>query len=822
MNNDDISVVSSNYMSTLRTKNIIETPDSYDKLPRIVSVPETMRMDFSRILNKPFLLGTVPWTAATVSNTEFFRISFPDVLYDSYLTSVPFNSSCLGRYKMCVMLQVSGTPMHSGCVIAATTPYYSPKVVDVNSILPCPHVFLMANEATSVCLEVPFYNNTTLIRSKIDSNTPTYSNSGKVCDLVLYVLNALTSSAGSSTNLTVSVHMMFKEADFYVPRNGETLWQAEGWKDELYRIPTQVFDSLANGTKKVVGDVVDIARQAVRGYTGFHSFTQPVLKDRMLVTFKNNIPNSDAPYYLPIMDNHSLFNRIYDDFYFLTDQDEMSVKHIVQKPVYQGTFIVNSNDITGKALSSFPITPFVEINATNSVLTYCSPMRTLYENSRYWKGGLKLHIQSVMTNFHFCKLLVVKNYSPDINYFTDVPLYKDVHNLPTDTLEFSSGGQIQTVCLPYCAMTNQLECTKCPIANILSHGMVTIYLVQPLVYNSNVPLNVSFNCYITADDDFEFMGYDTDLSILLSGSVPSYGTFAAQGLPEVDPSDQSPLLNQNTKAGRDDRGQLFPNESIRDYLRAFKPIFCRELTPSGDNGTLTFPVNHYATAASTYTSSFGSLRTLFYGLSGGLRFKIKITGASEASLYYVPPSTAGDLTNSFIESAITPAIAPAVVALVADNYKFAPTIMPFPLPQIEMPDYVRPLGSTTSMTSSSSNVFELECEIPNISHLNFLGDSRNSYYGLPTSTPLTDMGSITLCYLSSLIGAVYRPIQIQVYIALADEARLGFQTYAPRKIVASAAGYRLSPYGTVPSGTNVGGIVVGITDVQASYYFKSS
>lgn len=809
-------------MSTLRTKNIIETPDSYDKLPRIISVPAAMKMDFSRILNKPFLLGTVPWTAITASNTEFFRISFPDVLYDSYLTSVPFNSSCLGRYKMCVMLQVSGTPMHSGCLIAATTPYYSPKVVDVNSILPCPHVFLMANEATSVCLEVPFYSNTTLVRSKIDVNTPTYSNSGKVCDLVLYVLNALTSSTGSSTNLTVSVHMVFKEADFYVPRNGETLWQAQGFLDELYRIPTQALDGLANGTKKVVGDVVDLARQAVRGYTGFHSFTVPALKDRMLVSFKNNIPNTDAPYFLPIMDNHSLFNRIYDDFYFLTDQDEMSVKHLVQKPVFLGTFVVNSNDATGKALSCFPITPYVEVNANNSSLTYCSPMRTLYENSRYWKGGLKLHIQSVMTNFHFCKVLVVKNYSPDIDYYTNVPLYKDVHNLPTDTLEFSSGGQIQTVCLPYCAMTSQLECTKCPIANILSHGMVTIYLVQPLVYNSNVPLSVSFNCYLTADDDFEYMGYDTDLSILLTGTVPSYGTFVGEGLPEVDPSDQSPILNQTTRAGRDDKAQLFPNESIRDYLRAFKPIFVREIFPTSDHGKITFPVNHYATAASTYTSSFGSLRSLYYGLSGGLRFKIKIVGAAEASIYYVPPSTSANLTTPFINSAVTPAPAPSVATLVEDSYRFSPSVMPFPLPQIEMPDYIRPLGGVTSVTSNSSNVFELECEIPNISHVNFLGDSTNCYYGSPTLGPLTDMGSITLCYLSATNSIIYRPIQVQVYIALADEARLGFQTYSPRKIVASVAGLRLSPYGSAPAGTNVGGIPVSLVGFQAAYYFKSS
>lgn len=514
-------------------------------------------MDFSRILNKPFLITTIPWTTSTVTRTELTRIPFPAALYTNALAKIPFDSSCMYRMKMCLLMQVSGTPMHQGTLIAASFPNGSSAIVNPNQMMNAPHVFLSANESTSVCLNVPFYINSTLANTAGSKQPISFSGFDEnFADLVIYVMNPLAVSTGSSTTISVSIHAMILEADFYVPKVGSIGYQSQGFTesfssftDVLYKIPTQIFDSVASGAKNTSRDLIDSLRKSLRMYTGFHNPNSTSVDMRMIPTLRN-FPNLvDQPTLYEKLDPHSQYDRIYNDFYFRTDTDEMSLNHLLSKPAYVGTFNLTSNDSTGKNLMALPISPMVEYlnasSASDSLLFY-SNLRTFYELSRFWRGGLKLHIQSNMTNFHYCKLLVVRNYSMDVLAATKVPLYKDTHNLITDTLEFSAGGQIQTIDLPYCSPLDQIECSKDLVAAAFAHGMMYVYLVQPLTYNSNVPTFVNFNCYITAGEDFQYYGYSTDNYQLTPGTAPTYPT-----IPNItiNTDEQAPYLVVNKRYG---------------------------------------------------------------------------------------------------------------------------------------------------------------------------------------------------------------------------------------------------------------------------------
>jgi hypothetical protein len=112
-----------------------------------------------------------------------------------------------------------------------------------------------------------------------------------------------------------------------------------------------------------------------------------------------------------------------------------------------------------------------------------------------------------MSNFHYCKLLVAKDYSIRKNGLTQYPSFSSVPNLLTDTLEFSAGGQVQTIELPFLSPLEVLPNTYDWNLIASQLGMYYVYLAQSLVTNGTVVSSANFNVYISAGDDFSFYGY---------------------------------------------------------------------------------------------------------------------------------------------------------------------------------------------------------------------------------------------------------------------------------------------------------------------------
>lgn len=164
-----INNIDSEFFSSLKTKDSVESGMTYNKLVGVTSIPKSLKMDYSRILDKPFLLTTTTWSTSDAVG-ELYRLALPSAIYNNYLAKVPFDSSTLYQMRMCLMIQVSGTPMHQGLLLCASVPNGSQVVSNVNSILCAPHCFMNANEATPICLEVPFYANSTLLRTSGSTN----------------------------------------------------------------------------------------------------------------------------------------------------------------------------------------------------------------------------------------------------------------------------------------------------------------------------------------------------------------------------------------------------------------------------------------------------------------------------------------------------------------------------------------------------------------------------------------------------------------------------------------------------------------------------
>jgi len=59
---NSVNTISSNFYSQVRTRSVIEPDYIYDKNYRLNSVDPNLKMDFSRILNKPYFIKNIVWT----------------------------------------------------------------------------------------------------------------------------------------------------------------------------------------------------------------------------------------------------------------------------------------------------------------------------------------------------------------------------------------------------------------------------------------------------------------------------------------------------------------------------------------------------------------------------------------------------------------------------------------------------------------------------------------------------------------------------------------------------------------------------------------
>lgn len=797
------------YFSTNRSKGQQESPQIFDKFPKLTSVPESLKMDFSTIIDKPIYTNSYEWADTSVTPYSIlYEATFPDDFLINSLIKVPFTSSVFYRTHACLQIQVSGTPMHSGCLLAFVLPIGAPAPVNINQALNAPHAFLFPNESTPVCLEVPFYSATTLRKywsSPSDrdfSYTSPFTGHAK---LFFMLVNSLVAPLAGTKNVVISISTILKDSEFYVPKVPTLTFQAQSM-EKIYKIPTYIFDGLAVGTKKVTGDLIDGLRGALKMYTGFHNPNSTAINHRIIYSDRNFPNNVDQPTLMEKLDPYTQYDKIYDDYYFMTDQDEMDMKYLLSKPAFLGSFNVKKQDNIGKALMCYPITPLVEINAAglfSGSLDFASNLRTYYELSKYWRGSINMHIQAVMTNFHFCKIQVTRNYATNTNLFTSIPQYQACRALPTDVLEFSAGGQVQTVNLPYCAVVDQLDCTKCLTINAAQHGMVYLYLASPLITNGSVSDDIKFNIYYTAGPDFQYFGYATDPINVKTTNFSAFSvgrtienkldTFVAEAETIVSTSSQGDLnLSKTTDDELHFSRHFHPIVNVRDYMRRFYQLATINLLPGVDpidKGTYTQPISKLISPTwSLNNTAFGVILGDYYGFRGGLKFKICVSGTNMCSLKYVPPGISG-LKEIFAQNVSD--LLPSDPLLKVDynlREKYQSTQIPSTCPIIERPSNYFPTSYFAQTIPTGEGVltypqipaqhYQFECVVPQCNIFNFTGGPK--IYGLDYG-PQGDFGNFIFGFIPATNGNAEAPVNtgitITFQVAFADETRLGFQCY---------------------------------------------
>jgi hypothetical protein len=262
--------------------------------------------------------------------------------------------------------------------------------------------------------------------------------------------------------------------------------------------------------KKVTGDLLDKVGSTLKRWTGLHNPNEAVINQRIIqsdVNFSNVV---DTKQFFEKLDPHANSNRIVSEPIFGTTIDEMDVSNITAKDQFLGTFQVSSTDVMGKRLWNKPISPFQGGLGTLPAGIMCvNNLELLHSIHRGWRGGLKLKIQSVMNNKQQVKLKVIKYYNPSPASLISYPDYLSVVNAPSHLLEFTQGGQMLEVNLPYLCRNAITPRGENPDMEPMMHGIYYIYLAQPLVTSDGSPAVAEFNVYMCGDEDLQFYGYVT-------------------------------------------------------------------------------------------------------------------------------------------------------------------------------------------------------------------------------------------------------------------------------------------------------------------------
>jgi hypothetical protein len=465
------------------------------------------------------------------------------------------------------------------------------------------------------------------------------------------------------------------------------------------------------------------------------------------------------------LDPYPEVDRIVDRPIFNTQVDEMSLKHILSKPQYVGSFTSFASDPVGKLLWTRPISPnHGGLNpATRSI---ANNIELLHFISRSWRGSLNIHIQSVMNNKQQIKLRLIQMYNPPTKVAVAMPTYQSLLSGPSHLMEFTGGGQIQTITLPYLCRNQTVPCSPDLAFEALYHGLYYIFVAQPLANSSGSPLNVNFNIFVSCGDDFTFHGYGTEIG----RQVPFVETalfdpldsikeeeepvsqFFTQGLNVMnEPQDSSPLERYSTTINRSEAHQerLISPIDVRPIIRRMYHTVSLVLTA----GTNVLPLEGFVGEKVTIPFTITPMQMvtgMYYGKSCGLKIKLKTTDDTDLTVKFVPPHMNADNSTGKVRgSVIVPPTLGTPIGITAAG---------FPFPVLEM----------SQDSHGATKIYEFV--VPDASFFKFVGGPEK--YSVVEPVLASSRFGTLLIYAT-------KPASVAVYVGMTDESRLGFHAVAP-------------------------------------------
>lgn len=808
-----------------------------------ISIPEAYRIDAKPYIERPFYAGSVKFPA-TAGRYDWLKTPIKrlpgDVIRSNTALLNAMKIGSLYRSDLVLNISLAGTITHAGCVLVAALPplNFYPDVVYgdtsmINTMLTSPHAFLYANEATSVNLSIPWYCNTDLATLNMDlTSEPTMDLSrvsGNYASLVFMVLNPLSPSTGSSTELTIVIEACFKNLDIMIPTPRFAEWTAQSG------LIKGLITTTKTGLKQITGDFIDMGANALTGFLGLHNPNDATTRERDVIISRNYHNVVDAPQQFEKLDPFSNYNRIMQSPLYGSDVDEMAISHIVSKRQMIGSFKVDVNDTVGKLYWIRPISPFQgAIDDAEDSMVGCNNIELMHALHRAWRGDLKIIITSVMNNKQQCKLKLLKLYNPPKNALTTVPTYQSIANAPSHLMEFTQGGQEHVITLPYLARNEVMPCSENLNYEAFAHGLYYIYLAQPLANSDGSPTSIEFNVFMEGAPNLTFYGYtmkqvDTsnftfprnertdetsiDQKEIDVKRVPILGKRLKLSRKSRDEAEISKgfqaqsgsikVMNepqrQSDNRGYDDKelnaifsSRLRPNLDVRPLIRRMYIMPTDPITLEGsEQQQAIFPlsavVGETMPSIDRIQSPLCAVSTMYYGKNVGFKvaiaiqeYKLEATthpAAQDIRVYYIPPGiTLSDDNLSMLGMGVNPACIDSALTPAYGPYA------PYQLDAVQ--------------TSPHQYLFEFI--IPDVTYFKYMGSPNKMSGGIIEPLATSDFGTLFLVVMNNTDVKITNKITIRV--GLTDESRMGHHAMATPYLLDKAFSPYVEASGSPPSG----------------------
>lgn len=775
-------------------------------------------MNYDQFLHKPLFIDNFNWSTVNAAGTNIGGVQIPrDIFNTNSFLAIPWKSSCYYRLKGKLVIQVAGTVRHSGILLASAQPFVVPVTAPINSLLAAPHAFIYANQSNPAIVEIPFYNPSPLRQTQDNDRTCHLAiqrdASDSYSDVLIRIINPLSAPTGGSTTVVVTVHMILDELEFYTPAPVDIVYAQS-------KVITQAMDSVASILKQKSSDYIDNVRGALHQWTGLHNpnIDVPLNKHFMQTRANPNVIDAVTTYdtlHPYAMDESGTTSAAF----FHTETDEMDMKYLLSIPQEISTRIpIPLNSAVGTQLFCRPITPFMGVrNSLTDTHTIKSIQSKLAFCTSHWSGDMELMLQVDMSNTQFLKLLVVLDYTRNINS-TNLGVagsptsFSPYQGTLTHTLEFAGGGSIQCVNLPFMSAFRQLPLTTDWRANALSHGIVRIYVLQPPVVSDDVAVP-ELNVYYRCKENFQLYGFNHRRGFY-GGTSPIPPALAASNenqdvmtVQSISMSESSMLDTTTSQECVTDKGpskpsvvygpgNLRPIVSVRDIIRRVYPVYIAELTPSttAKVNYLNVPlqglfrsrqIGTNFVGTESHTTPLSIVSDLFYGFRGSMKLKIMITGSNASAVHFYPPniSVTSEGANN-VYTMTTPST--TNVTFIADEVG---SCLPFPdyprtVPNTtfqEMSDFNRRpsiVHATAGIGSLSDSVSIHDVHVPYMSHQDFVtNDGKLLSLNTPQSSS-DSLGSLKISYTPVIVSpagatVVLSKVHITIFVGLGDDARFG-------------------------------------------------
>lgn len=788
-------------------------------------------IDLSPFVGRYFWVTSQQWATSTARYTVSSLVeNIPQDVFDANLSLTnAIKMGAIYRSKLTLAISLGGTLAHSGCILVSAIP---PRTSDlynlgknlINTALTSPHAFLYANEATSVELSIPWYCNTDYAALTVDDGDMAQADFSEPKNnygtLVMIVVNPLVTTNGSNS-IQVSVEARFDELDVKIPMPKFLEWKSEGIMSGL-----AAASKTGKKVSNAVGDIFDGASKMFSALTGLHNPNKPVINSRQIVTNRNFTNQVEGEQMFEKLDPYTT-ERITDDYIFGTRNDEMLTSYIVSKEQFVGTFSVTTGDVVGKLLWSRPIAPWQGAED----YSFANNISLMYFLSRAWQGDFEIILRSSCTNKQQFKLIVSRLYHPQLKAMTGYPTMGSIANSLSQMVEFSGGGQEHIIEMPYLARTEVTPCTQDLGAVGMTHGIYYVYLSQVLTIGDDSPTTAEVNVFIRSKN-LSFYGYSTENPLTLvaranraegdsSGTVtefvPSYGmnkmvseggsdscvrcnhevvvnrevcikcmTEAIDKIPKEDkgveynpfrpegievmnePQMQTNDLVEEVKP-KIETSRLHRIHSVRDIVRRMYLTGTKTWSVANKGNECYIPlktflngVNKYNFIESVCYTPLEQVASMYYGRQVGFKVRLvfrpvdgtvatdKIIGTRCFRAYYLPP-------NVYVNSS----------GSVKGNLVSGLEVNEFPLPLIDR----------SSTVINMSEPISVEFVIPNVSFYKFVSTVlRGSEPITDNELSIHDFGHLIIKFDSLVSDLKY---DIDIYVGLTDESRLGFHCAAP-------------------------------------------